>query len=189
MKLGKYLLSLVAVLGLVVVLSSFNTQAKIGGQIDNSCKQVFNFNLIQYPKSEKPGGCGEGNRIFSIETAGHEHLIVTDGDGWDILNCGAGGDTPVIQSEFPGFYQVAVQVNGKMNDAELLLICVETAIDHDHDECIVDNLVIKNPDGTARFQIVTSEIFNADAEDLIWSYEGNTNFKKALFKIFKCPAP
>ena len=189
MNLGKLVLSLVAVLGLVVVLGSFNAQAKIGGQIDNSCKQVFNFNLIQYPKGEKPGGCGQGNRIFSIETAGHEHLVVTDGPSWGILECGAKGATPVIQSDFPGCYDVAVMVNGKMNDAELEIICVEPVSSHDHAECIVDSFVIKNPDGTARFQIVTSDIFDASEEDIIWSYEGNTNFKKALFKIFKCPCP
>ncbi len=163
---------------------------KLGGLVDNACKQEFNFKLIQYPKDDKPGSCGEGNRIFSIETAGHEHLIVTDGGSWDILECGANG-TPIIQSDFPGFYEVAVMVNGIRNEAELNIICVElgTVANHDHTGCIVANLLIKNPEGTDRFQIVTSAIFDASMGDLVWSYEGNTNFKGALFKIFRCPPP
>ncbi len=191
MKLGKFVLSVVAVLGLVILVGGLNAQAKLGGQISNNCKQAFNFNLIQYPKDEKPGSCGQGNRIFSIETAGHEHLLVTDDAGsnsWDILNCGAQGGTPVIQSAFPGNYQVAVMVNGQMNQAELNIICVElgTLATHDHLGCIVSDLLIKNPDGQDRFQIVTSLIFDASMGDLVWSYEGNSNFKKALFKIYDC---
>lgn len=190
MKTGK-ILSVLAIAFIFTVVGNIASYAKLGGgqdkTVSNSCKQVFNFNLIQYPKDEKPGGCGQGNRIFSIETAGHEHLEVHDGDGWYIGDCGNGANPmPIIVSDYPGDYQVAVMVNGKMDDAILDIICVEPVSSHDHTECIVDNLQIKRPGGKSRFQIVTSDIFNADAENLIWSYEGNTNFKKALFKIYDC---
>jgi hypothetical protein len=156
-------------------------------------KKVYQWMLIGRPNPFN-GECGEGNRIFVEADDNHAHLVITDGNSWNILNCNATGkNKAVLQSSEAGSYKIYASAKGKPGTG-LDHICVDTVLIHDNGtpddesddvhDCLIGSFDIKREGGKTNFKLIPSKYFDASLEDIIWSMDVNGQ-AKIQFRVMK----
>ena len=171
--------SLVAVFAVSMIYGGTTLQALANPSDSNGVpipgKKVYQWMLIGRP-NDFTGDCGEGNRIFVNANDPHAHMVVTDGDSWNVLDCnGTGGNRAVLQSSQSGNFQVWASAKGKPGTG-LSNICLQTVATHDalggdRTDCLIATFDIKREGGKTSFQLLPKALFDASLEDIIWSFD------------------
>ena len=162
--------------------------------VDPGLKLAFKFNLIGYPAGQEyTGGCGNGSRMFVNRGAAHAHILVADhNDGWHIEDCNATADNRgELHTDEVGLYKIYVRILGKPGGH--LKICADLISAHDDADgdlllCELGIIDLTRGSGQSKFQVAPSTMFDAEAEDIMWSIETNTDYRLAQFRVYRLPA-
>lgn len=156
--------------------------AALKGNGAPSGQLVFSWNLIGTP-GDYEGGCGDGRRIFVERDAHSEHIQITDGDGWRVLQCDATfGDTALLQSDNLGTYDVYARILGKPNGH--LDVCANVISDPDDPLCLLGTIDLTRGKNS-KFQIQPDSLFNAELEDILWTVDTNKDFRIVQFRVYQ----
>ena len=184
----------VTMFALVGLISVVNSQAFANPpDIPKDEKKVYQWMLIGRPNAFN-GECGEGNRIFVEADDNHAHLVIVDGNSWDIKNCnGTGSNRAVLQSAEAGSYKIYASAKGKPGTG-LNSVCVDTVFLHDNGtpedesddvhDCLIGSFDIKREGGKSNFKLMPSKYFDASLEEIIWSMDVNGQ-AKIQFRVMK----
>ena len=176
----------IAMFAVVGMMSAFNTQvfAAPPGVGEEAGKKVYQFNMIGRPNAFS-GGCGEGNRVFVEADDKHAHMVITDGDKWNVTDCnGTGGQRAELTTADAGQYVVYAVAKGKPGTG--ISVCADYLETHDieGDLCEIGTFEIKKDGGKTNFSLVPAKYFDASLEDLIWSIDVNGQ-AKIQFRVYE----
>ena len=152
-------------------------------------KLVFSFNVLGYPAGQSySGNCGNGHRIFVNREASRARLMIQNGSFWSVLDCNATGDNQaLLQTSQAGIYDIYMRILGKPGGN--FRACGQTLTDFLSGDtlCLVGTIDLTREKGQSKFQIAPSAMFDASAENLIWTIDTNTHFRIVQFRVYARP--
>jgi hypothetical protein len=176
----------VALVSLVTILMGAGTAWGNPPGVPAGLQLEFKFNLIGYPEGQEyTGNCGSGHRIFVNRDANHAHIIVRNGDDWEILDCNATADNVgELQSADLGTFDVYVRILGKPGGH--LKICADQLVDITTQEtlCLLGTIDLTRSSGKSMFQVQPDSIFDASLFDILWTVDTNSDFRIAEFRVY-----
>lgn len=153
-------------------------------------KKAYQFNLIGFGGKDYTGGCGNGNRVFVNRDAHNATMNVTSGSSWDITDCNATGDHQAeLTTNNASRYAVFVRILGKPGG--MLHVCADEYVDTLTGDtlCLLGQIDLTRGKGKSKFSLAPSTMFDASAEDILWTIDTNADYRIAQFRMYEIPAP
>jgi len=147
-------------------------------------KKVYQFNLIAKPNSYE-GNCGNGDRIFIDADDRSSKLRITENGSWNVLDCNATSDrVAMLGIDGEGDYIVYAIAHGKPGTG--ISVCADYLSDYegDGDLCEVGSFSISREGGKSQMNLVPSELFDIELEDIIWDID-STGAPKIQFRVYQ----
>lgn len=151
---------------------------------DEAGKKVYQFMMIGRPNPFN-GDCGEGNRVFVEADDPHAHMVITDGDSWNVTDCnGTDGHRAELTTADAGQYVIYAVAKGKPGTG--ISVCADYLETHDSegDLCEIGTFEIRKDGGKTNFNLVPAKYFDASLEDLIWSIDVDGQ-AKIQFRVYE----